>query len=131
MNAKEKLKALCVHEVLYNKEKDVALSGAALETDRLGERDGQKDRDTVRAQEGQGMGSKGQSMGQKLCMKIVAEKVRLLDMMRYALHELIYWMEHGMIRYWTARHNVISHIVIIHNNLMLREVVSMIHYEMI
>jgi hypothetical protein len=83
MNAKEKLKALCVHEVLYNIEKDMLVSGAALETDRVGERDGQRERDTVRGREGQGMGSKGQSMGQKLCMKIVAEKVRLLQMTRY------------------------------------------------
>jgi hypothetical protein len=79
MNAKEKLKALCVHEVLYNNEKDEALSGAGVL-----ERDTDREGDTVRAQEGQGSGpSKGQTMGQKLCLKIVGEKVRPVNMMRY------------------------------------------------
>ena len=71
MNLKEKLRALCVHEVLYNNENEVALAGSVLH--RETERDGVRER----AVEGSGPGpSKGQSMGQKLCMKIVAEKVR-------------------------------------------------------
>ena len=83
MNAKEKLKALCVHEVLYNNEKDEALSGAGV-LERDTDREGDRDRDTVRAQEGQGSGpSKGQTMGQKLCLKIVGEKVRPVNMMRH------------------------------------------------
>lgn len=80
LKAKEKLKSLCVHEVLYNNEKDgvLAISAVDRDTEREGEREGERGRDAIRAQEGQGLGSKGQSMGQKLCMKIVAEKVRLL-----------------------------------------------------